>query len=89
MARIVVRPRSGDPALAWRVDCKAASRRCGRRRGHVEFENSGDGNESWRMTSVLRSYVSKRLGPIDEKTAANSDLISHHPISVAVLTNHK
>jgi hypothetical protein len=86
---LLLKRRSGDPALALRVDRKAPLRRRCRRSGHVEFENSGDGHESLRAISVLESYVSKRLSTIDKKTASDSALVLHDPISVTVLTNHK
>jgi len=55
----------------------------------LSSKTSFDRNESQGMIAVLETHKPKRLGAIDEETAADPALVLHHPVAVAVLTNHE
>jgi hypothetical protein len=80
--------RSGDPAIALRIENRLPRQRarCSR---HIEFKNSADRDIGLSSIGILGSHEAKRIYTIDKKTATGSASVLHHPISVAVLTNHE
>jgi hypothetical protein len=55
----------------------------------IKFEDARNGDNGRRLVAVFKSYVSERLGAINEESAADPALVLDHPISPAVLANHE
>jgi hypothetical protein len=60
-----------------------------RRSRHVELKDAADDNASLRTVPILSPHEAKRLGPVDEQTAADSALVLHNPVAVAILADHE
>ena len=55
----------------------------------VEFEFSADHHNDTRMISGFETHVSQCFCTSHKEDAAETALISNHPVAAAILTNHE
>jgi hypothetical protein len=77
-----------DLATALRIGRRSLKRACCSP-CHIEFKSPADCDIGFSSIGILGSHEANSIYAINEKTAAGSVLVLHHPIAMTVLTHHK
>ena len=78
-----------DLAAALRIEGRRSLKRACCSPCHIEFKSPADCDIGFSSIRILGSHEAKSIYAINEKTAAGSVLVLHHPIAMTVLTHHK